>query len=111
MAIFSTVLTLLVMAIPETHGPTILKQKLKREGLSPPAPSRQEVIAVFKTSMARPMLYLFTEPVVMFVSLYLAGELRIGRRKDNLEKHARARLADINLRPAPSLVRDLVRVL
>ncbi|KAF8183767.1 major facilitator superfamily domain-containing protein [Mycena galopus ATCC 62051] len=72
MAIFCTVLSILVAFVPETHGPTLLKWKIAREGNAPPPVKFGQVLAVLKVSLARPMIYLFTEPVVMLVSLYLS---------------------------------------
>ncbi|KAJ7915667.1 major facilitator superfamily domain-containing protein [Mycena leptocephala] len=53
MAVFSAILSILVALVPETHGPT-------------------KVMSVFRVALARPIIYLFTEPVVMLVSLYLS---------------------------------------
>ncbi|KAJ7756231.1 major facilitator superfamily domain-containing protein [Mycena metata] len=72
MAIFCTVLSILVVFVPETHGPTLLKWKNKRQGQAPPPLEFGKVMTVFKTAIARPMIYLFTEPVVMLVSIYLS---------------------------------------
>ncbi|KAJ6520607.1 major facilitator superfamily domain-containing protein [Mycena vulgaris] len=72
MAIFSTVLSILVAFIPETHGPTLLKWRIAKEGNAPPPLKFAEVMSVFGVALSRPMLYLFTEPVVMLVSLYLS---------------------------------------
>ncbi|KDE07235.1 hypothetical protein MVLG_02457 [Microbotryum lychnidis-dioicae p1A1 Lamole] len=72
MAIFSTVMSILVALAPETHGPTILKAKIKREGNAPPALTFIQAINVYKVAIKRPLLYLFTEPIVTVVSLYLA---------------------------------------
>jgi hypothetical protein len=60
MAIFSTVLSILVAFIPETHGPTLHKWKLAKEGNAPPPPKLGKVMAVFKVALSRPMVYLFT---------------------------------------------------
>ncbi|KAK7029829.1 MFS transporter [Favolaschia claudopus] len=72
MAIFSTVLSILVAFVPETHGPTLLKWRIEREGNTPPPLTFNKVMAVFRVALARPVVYLFTEPVVMLVSLYLS---------------------------------------
>ncbi|KAJ7819511.1 major facilitator superfamily domain-containing protein [Mycena leptocephala] len=72
MAIFSTVLTILVALIPETHGPTLLKWRIAKEGRAPPALKFGKVMNVFKVALARPMIFLFTEPVVTLVSIYLS---------------------------------------
>ncbi|KAI5481345.1 MFS transporter [Pseudohyphozyma bogoriensis] len=71
MAIFVSVFSIIVACVPETHGPTLYKWKLKREGKAPPALKTGEVMAVFKTALSRPILYLLTEPTVTLVSLYL----------------------------------------
>ncbi|KAJ7686817.1 major facilitator superfamily domain-containing protein [Mycena rosella] len=72
MAIFSTVLSILVACVPETHGPTLLKWRIAKAGNAPPPLKFAEIMGVFKTALARPIIYLFTEPVVMLVSLYLS---------------------------------------
>ncbi|KAJ7160957.1 major facilitator superfamily domain-containing protein [Mycena filopes] len=71
-AIFCTVLSILVAFIPETHGPTLLKWKHKKQGNAPPPLKFGQVMTVFRGAIARPMVYLFTEPVVMLVSIYLS---------------------------------------
>lgn len=60
MAIFSGLMSFLVVFVPETHGPTLLKWKIKREGNAPPALSAKQVVAVYKVALARPIVYLFT---------------------------------------------------
>ncbi|KAJ7146047.1 major facilitator superfamily domain-containing protein [Mycena epipterygia] len=72
MAIFSTVLSIAVAFIPETHGPTLLKWRIAKEGNAPPPLKFGKVVSVFKVALARPLLYLFTEPVVILVSIYLS---------------------------------------
>nr|GAT58295.1 MFS transporter [Mycena chlorophos] len=71
-AIFSTFLSLLVAFVPETSGPILLRRKLKREGKEVVEPSVSELISTMKTAISRPLVYLFTEPVVMLVSVYLS---------------------------------------
>ncbi|KAJ7619344.1 major facilitator superfamily domain-containing protein [Roridomyces roridus] len=72
MAIFSTVLSLAVAFVPETHGPTLLKKRVAKEGKAPSPLTLRMIANVFKTALARPIIYLFTEPVVMLVSIYLS---------------------------------------
>ncbi|KAJ7260942.1 major facilitator superfamily domain-containing protein [Mycena haematopus] len=72
MAIFCTVLSILVAFIPETHGPTLYKWKTAKEGNAPPPLKFSKIMAVLKVGLSRPLIYLFTEPVVMLVSLYLS---------------------------------------
>ncbi|KAJ7764895.1 major facilitator superfamily domain-containing protein [Mycena metata] len=72
MAIFSAVLSILVAFVPETHGPTLLKWRMAKNGEAPPPSSVRQVMSVFKGALSRPIIYLFTEPVVMLVSLYLS---------------------------------------
>ncbi|KAM0789800.1 hypothetical protein ACM66B_006652 [Microbotryomycetes sp. NB124-2] len=72
MAIFITLATTAAVLVPETHGPTILKRKLAHQGQSPPKLSRSQVVNVYKVAMSRPILYLFTEPIVLLVSVYLS---------------------------------------
>ncbi|KAJ7042798.1 major facilitator superfamily domain-containing protein [Mycena alexandri] len=72
MAIFCTVMSILVAFVPETHGPTLLKWKNKKQGKAPPPLKFGKVMTVFRIAIARPMIYLFTEPVVMLISIYLS---------------------------------------
>ncbi|KAJ6542710.1 major facilitator superfamily domain-containing protein [Mycena capillaripes] len=72
MAIFSVVLSIMVALVPETHGPTLLKWRIAKEGKTPPPLSFGKIVTVFKGALSRPMIYLFTEPVVMLVSVYLS---------------------------------------
>ncbi|KAJ7452164.1 major facilitator superfamily domain-containing protein [Mycena galericulata] len=72
MAIFSTTLSLLAACVPETHGPTLLKWRTAKEGKAPPPLKFSKIMSVFKVALARPFVYLFTEPVVMLISLYLS---------------------------------------
>ncbi|KAJ7902881.1 major facilitator superfamily domain-containing protein [Mycena olivaceomarginata] len=72
MAIFCAVLSILVALAPETHGPTLLKWRMAKEGKTPPRQDFGKVMFVFKGALARPIIYLFTEPVVMLISLYLS---------------------------------------
>ncbi|KAJ7216271.1 major facilitator superfamily domain-containing protein [Mycena haematopus] len=71
MAIFSTIMSILVGLVPETHGPTLLRWRIAKEGKAPPL-HFGKIMSVFKVALARPIIYLFTEPVVMLVSLYLS---------------------------------------
>ncbi|KAJ7270864.1 major facilitator superfamily domain-containing protein [Mycena rebaudengoi] len=71
-AIFITVMSLLVALVPETHGPTLLKWKIMKEGNAPPPLKLSKIIAVYQTALARPIIYLFTEPIVMLISIYLS---------------------------------------
>ncbi|KAJ6510593.1 hypothetical protein C8R45DRAFT_921340 [Mycena sanguinolenta] len=63
---------ILVALVPETHGPTLVKWRLAKAGKAPPPLHFTKIMAVFRIALARPMIYLFTEPVVMLVSLYLS---------------------------------------
>ncbi|KAJ7075667.1 major facilitator superfamily domain-containing protein [Mycena belliarum] len=72
MAIFSTFMSILVALVPETHGPTLLKRRIAKAGNAPPPLDFLQVMGVFKVALARPIIYLFTEPVVMLVSIYLS---------------------------------------
>jgi hypothetical protein len=60
MAIFSTVFSVLAAFVPETHGPTLLKWRIAKEGKSRPPLKFSQVMAVFKVALARPVVYLFT---------------------------------------------------
>ncbi|KAJ6478602.1 major facilitator superfamily domain-containing protein [Mycena vitilis] len=72
MAVFSTVFSALAAFVPETHGPTLLKWRISKEGKEPAALELGQVWAVFKIALARPVIFLFTEPVIMMVALYLS---------------------------------------
>ncbi|KAF7307830.1 MFS transporter [Mycena kentingensis (nom. inval.)] len=68
MAILSTVLSILVALVPETHGPTIMKRRNKESA----KPDVYKILTVFQSVLARPIIYLFTEPLVTIVSIYLS---------------------------------------
>lgn len=97
MAIFSTFTSLLVALVPETHGPTLLKQKLKKaasndEGAAVPKVSFGKILRVYQQALKRPIVFFctgessgalvrgeslmryrdFIEPIVLFVSIYLS---------------------------------------
>ncbi|KAF7297331.1 MFS transporter [Mycena indigotica] len=73
MAIFSCVISILVALVPETHGPTLLQwREQRRLGSSSPRIPFRAQITLFKRALARPIIYLFTEPVVALVSIYLS---------------------------------------
>ncbi|GAA5883715.1 hypothetical protein JCM16303_004787 [Sporobolomyces ruberrimus] len=77
MAIFSTVTSIMVALVPETHGPTLLKQKLAKLGRHENRKDEvkgklQKVLGVYKQALKRPVLFFFTEPIVLFVSIYLS---------------------------------------
>ncbi|KAF7361418.1 MFS transporter [Mycena sanguinolenta] len=72
MAMFSAVFSILVALVPETHGPTLLKWRIAKEGKAPPPLHFTKIMAVFKIALSRPIIYLFTEPVVTLISLYLS---------------------------------------
>jgi DHA1 family multidrug resistance protein-like MFS transporter len=60
MAIFSTTISILVAFVPETHGPTLLKWKIAKAGNAPPSLKFGTIMSVFRTALARPIIYLFT---------------------------------------------------
>ncbi|KAK4056382.1 hypothetical protein OIO90_002525 [Microbotryomycetes sp. JL221] len=72
MAIFITITTIAAAMVPETHAPTILKRKLEKQGQPAPKLSPGKVVGVYKTAMSRPLVYLFTEPIVTIVCMYLS---------------------------------------
>jgi hypothetical protein len=72
MAIFSGFMSLLAAFVPETHGPTLLKWRIKQEGNAPPALSARQVVAVYKVALARPIVYLFTGEIISLQPLYAA---------------------------------------
>ena len=71
-AILISVTSIGAALVPETHAPTILKRRLAREGCAPPKLSLSKVLGVFKVALSRPLLYLFTEPIVTLVCAYLS---------------------------------------
>lgn len=60
MALCCTVTSIPVLFVPETHGPTLLKRKLAREGRALPALKAREVASIYGAALARPFVYLFT---------------------------------------------------
>lgn len=60
MAIFCTVTSILVAFVPETHGPTLLKWRVKKEGNAPPPVGARKILAVYRVALARPIIYLFS---------------------------------------------------
>ena len=101
MAIFSTFTSFLVALVPETHGPTLFKEKasLSREEQEKLGITKVElgerirkVLGVYKQALKRPVLFFFTgesqllcrvrrfanetslltEPIVLFISIYLS---------------------------------------
>ncbi|GAA5830567.1 hypothetical protein JCM3766R1_002764 [Sporobolomyces carnicolor] len=75
MAIFSTVTSIMVAFVPETHGPTLAKREAaksmrlekKRGGVD-----LRKIVGVYKQALKRPVLFFVTEPIVLFVSIYLS---------------------------------------
>ena len=53
----------LVALVPETHGPTLLKWRVAKEGNAPPPLSGPAILDVYKVALSRPIIYLFSEPV------------------------------------------------
>ncbi|BGP28037.1 hypothetical protein JCM10295v2_007024 [Rhodotorula toruloides] len=74
MAIFSTVTSVLVAFVPETHHPTLHRWRIAKDKASVESkPGGWRIIfVVYKQALARPFVFLFTEPVVLFVSVYLS---------------------------------------
>lgn len=72
MAIFIAVTSFAVAWVPETHGPTLLAWRLKKEGKAPPVLTVGQLIPVLKIALARPFIFIVTEPTVTFVSIYLS---------------------------------------
>lgn len=60
MAAFNTVMSILVALQPETHGPTLLKNRISRAGNAPPPLSIAMFLGVYKIALARPIVFLFT---------------------------------------------------
>jgi DHA1 family multidrug resistance protein-like MFS transporter len=65
MAIIATVTSIAVAFVPETHGPTLLKWKLEKEGHKPPKIPLSKFLSVYKTALSRPVLYLFTGELLL----------------------------------------------
>lgn len=84
MAIFTGVITIVgALTIPETYAPTILKRRAKKLGVMSNGTkvyvSRIEVQngektakEEFKIALSRPWVLLFTEPIVLALSIYMA---------------------------------------
>ncbi|BGO96090.1 hypothetical protein NBRC10512v2_007808 [Rhodotorula toruloides] len=73
MAIFSTVTSILVAFVPETHHPTLHRWRLAKEAsVEVKSGGWRVILGVYKQALARPFVFLFTEPVVLFVSIYLS---------------------------------------
>ncbi|BGP52133.1 hypothetical protein JCM10450v2_008104 [Rhodotorula kratochvilovae] len=74
MAIFSTLMSLLVAFVPETHHPTLVRRRnLKADAHErPKSASFGEVMQVFKVALSRPVVFFCTEPIVLFISIYLS---------------------------------------
>lgn len=82
MAIFTGVLWVVgSLAIPETYPPVILRQRAKKLSklTGKVYKSRAEIqqghttiTEVFKTSLSRPWILLFREPIVLLLSIYMA---------------------------------------
>ncbi|KAJ7607384.1 major facilitator superfamily domain-containing protein [Roridomyces roridus] len=53
MAIFTTVLSIAAACVPETHGPTLLKWRLAKEGKAPPSPTFSTIASCVR-SRTRP---------------------------------------------------------
>lgn len=67
---------ILLLTLPETYKKAILKQRAKKRGLPPPAKTGPTGAAAIKflltVTLVKPIHMLFTEPIVAFVSLYVA---------------------------------------
>ncbi|EME88247.1 uncharacterized protein MYCFIDRAFT_159481 [Pseudocercospora fijiensis CIRAD86] len=82
MAIFTGVLWLIgTIAIPETYSPVILRQRAKKLSKLTGKVYRSRgdieqghttILEVFKTSLSRPWILLFREPIVFLLSVYMA---------------------------------------
>ena len=72
MAIFITITSLATAFVPETHGPTLLARKIARSGHAPPPAGFAKVLGVYKVASSRPIIFLFTEPIVTLISIYLS---------------------------------------
>lgn len=71
-AIFITVTSIFAALVPETHAPTLMKRRLKRQGIEPPELSASQVVDVYRVALSRPFIFIATEPVVTFVCLVLS---------------------------------------
>ncbi|GAA5839929.1 hypothetical protein JCM9279_005211 [Rhodotorula babjevae] len=72
-AIFCTFTSLLAAFVPETHHPTLARHRAEKESSEPVArKSVADVVRVYKGALSRPFIFLFTEPIVAIISLYLS---------------------------------------
>jgi hypothetical protein len=55
--------------LPETYSPRLLQEKQPRLEVSQP---RQSLKVIFQTSLTRPCVMFFTEPILFLLSLYMA---------------------------------------
>jgi hypothetical protein len=71
---FSLAAYLFGLGIKETYKPTILEHRAKRLGFAPPTKKRLGIWAGLKAWVSRslflPIRFLFTEPIVTFLSIY-----------------------------------------
>lgn len=57
-AIFITVTSIAAALVPETHAPTLMKKRVKKQGNAPPPLTRAQILGTFKVALARPLTYL-----------------------------------------------------
>ena len=81
MCLCSAVLTVICfLFVPETYAPTILRKraallsKVTGKVYRAPMDAKKplQITALFKTSLSRPWALLFTEPIVLLISIYMA---------------------------------------
>lgn len=70
--IYTVLTSVAVMLLPETHGPTILRRRMKREGVEVDKPTFGQVVNTYVIALKRPMEFLFLEPIVTLVCIYLS---------------------------------------
>lgn len=59
----------MVLLLPETYREKLLQEKAKRLGIPPPQQSLKDKL---QTSLTRPTVMFFTEPILFLLSLYMA---------------------------------------
>lgn len=71
--IVGTITLVCIAGLDETHHATIIYRRAMKQGKGNTVKrkSKQEIISMFKTAIARPAIILTTEPIAILISLYL----------------------------------------
>lgn len=59
----------MLLLLPETYQPRLLQVKAQRLGIDAPQPGLSDML---RTSLTRPTVMFFTEPILFLLSLYMA---------------------------------------